>query len=352
MIGLLLRTVGLETGATGCLAILVACCLAAGLYKCSQCRMRDCPCLKWCMLATGQDTFQDFNLFIIVHECFYTATDADLMTIVRITAGEQTASTDAHKRVFQQPMAVLIEQGTEKLEVEIMDSWGSHRWAKMELEMAEMLETLENEGGYREHTFNMKAVKRGFASPRIKLTIHKGKSEDVEKGLLSNIDVSEDHTGMMVLHHLQKVQEAEMLARGSIPAEEENSGKVLSVGALLDAACSGELELLGAWGAKNKVWVDVRSRPQVKRSYIGVWSDKKDWENRREPTHMIYLLRIRSVQAHPSMDDSFMINEVLRSGSIQQYTFFHVDRSRDVWVQTLSLLINNERESKEKMDQK
>jgi len=89
----------------------------------------------------------------------------------------------------------------------------------------------------------------------------------------------------------------------------------------------------------------------VRKTYLGLWSDKHDWEAEREPESKIALLRIKSVHAHPALDDAFLINEVTKSnGETRSYTFFHVDRSRDVWVQTLTLLINNERERKNKSE--
>jgi len=324
-------------------ACIVACSLAAGCYKCSQCRLRDCSCLKWWLRTTGTDRFEDLELFIVVHECYYASTEGEMMTMVRVSAGEHSATTEVHKRVFQQPMSIFVEQGTEKLEVDLMDSWGRARWAKLDLDIAELLNV---DGGWREHVFSMKPCKRGLANPRVKLTVFRSRNTDEEEGILSKIQVTEDHAGLMVKEHLQKVHQAEIAARGSVEMAGEDFAPMMSEGHLLASACAGELELLGAWGAKDKRWVMVKSGPSVKRAFLGVWEDRRACDNGKAPMHEIDFLRIKSVQAHPVQDAAFMINLVKRDGSTRQFTFYRIDRSRDVWVQTLTLLIQKERDRK------
>merc|ERR1719343_364703 len=123
----------------------------------------------------------------------------------------------------------------------------------MELDIAEVFARDDGvHDGYHEHIFPMKSCKRGLANPRVKLTIYKSGAEDEEKGVLANINVTEDATGMMVLDHLAKVQEAEIAARAE--QAEDGDGKeadmnpVLSEGELLASACTGYLEMLGSWG--------------------------------------------------------------------------------------------------------
>mmetsp|Transcript_89406 Transcript_89406/g.224829 ORF Transcript_89406/g.224829 Transcript_89406/m.224829 type:complete len:357 (-) Transcript_89406:115-1185(-) len=345
MIGLVLRASGLggDVGGGGCVALLVALCVAFGLFKCSQCRMRDCPCLKWCLRAAGADSFEDFDLFVVVHEVLVSASDQTEM-VVRVHAGEESATTEPHKRVFQQPMSIFVEQGTEKIEVEILDSWGTNRWAKTEVDIDEILKA---EGGFRDRVFPMKSSRRGFAQPRVKLTMYKsGSGEDEEEGLLKNIEVSEDHAGMMVRDHLQKVQQAAALASEADGEGETLMKRALSEIELLASACAGYVERLEGWGKKEKVWVAAQRDGKKKKHFFGVWRERRLQEEGEEPVEKLDLLKIKSVQADPRQDISFMIFEMQRDGSTKQHQFFRIDRARDVWVQTLALLIKEARDKK------
>jgi len=133
MIGLVLRAVGGGgVPGTGCCAVIVgvavAICALCGINKCMKLRMRDCGCIKRWMRATGSDKFDDFELIINVHEATYTAASkskyvSKLTTAVRVTAGAQTVKTDdSSKGIFQQMLQIFIEQGTEYVLVELMDS--------------------------------------------------------------------------------------------------------------------------------------------------------------------------------------------------------------------------------------
>jgi len=343
MIGLLLRASGLggDVGGGGCVALLVALCVAFGLFKCSQCRMRDCPCLKWCLRAAGADSFEDFDLFVVVHEVLVSASDQTEM-VVRVHAGEESATTEPHSRVFQQPMSIFVEQGTEKLEVEILDKWGKNRWAKTEVDIDEILKA---EGGFRDRVFPMKSSRRGFAQPRVKLTMYKtGSSEDEETGILKDIEVSDCHAGMMVLDHL-RAHHAALASEADCDGHPEVAAE-LSQLELLASACSGYLEMLEGWGNKEKVWVAVQRDGKKKKHFFGVWRERRLQEEGEEPVEKLDLLKIKSVQADPRQDISFMIFEMQRDGSTKQHQFFRIDRARDVWVQTLALLIKEARDQK------
>jgi len=337
MIGLLLRVSGLGGDSNGLLAIIFACCIGFGLYKCAQFRLRDCSCLKWCLRASGTDSFEDFELFVIVHEVVFTATE-EKSTVVRLSAGDQVVATEPHKRWFQQPLSILIEQGTETLEVDIMNQSGKQRLGTLALDITDILET---EGGYTERLFSVKSCRQGFTNPKVKMSVHVAESDE-EVGLLGSIEVSEDHAGMMVREHLNKVQRA---ATSSHHPKDEIKER-LSESCLLASACSGHLELLANWGSKDKVWVLVK-QIKGKKPFLGVWKDRHDQENGKEPVYRIDLLKVTNVQPHPAQDACFVINEAVRDGPPRKYQFFRLDRSRDVWVQTLSLLIGQVRKKKE-----
>mmetsp|Transcript_130024 Transcript_130024/g.324069 ORF Transcript_130024/g.324069 Transcript_130024/m.324069 type:complete len:340 (+) Transcript_130024:77-1096(+) len=334
MIGLLLRASGFGGDADGCLAIVLACCIGFGLYKCSHFRLRDCLCLKWCLRASGTDRFEDFELFLVVHEVIFTAA-TDMATVVRVSAGDQVVATEPNKRWFQQPLSILIEQGTETLEVDIMKPSGKKRLGTLALDIMDILET---KGGYTERVFSVKSCHHGFVNPKVKLSIHLSESDE-EMGLLGSIEVSEDHAGMMVQNHLRRVQQATSV-RTDNPIEDR-----FSESELLSSACSGHLELLTSWGNKDKVWVLVK-QVKGKKPFLGIWKERQEQEHGKEPEYRIELLKVKSVQAHPTQDACFLINEAIKHGPPRQHQFYRLDRSRDVWVQTLSLLIAQLRKKK------
>merc|ERR1719359_306787 len=88
-----------------------------------KCRMRDCTCVKRLLRWTGTDEFDDFELMILVHEAIFEHKDAKITTVVRVTAGAQTVSTDPNTNgIFQQPLHVLVEQGTDHIVVDLIDT--------------------------------------------------------------------------------------------------------------------------------------------------------------------------------------------------------------------------------------
>merc|ERR1719191_2060436 len=115
---------------------ILATCAVCGLARCSGFRMRDCSCIKWCLRATGADSFNDFDMMILVHEALYTTNNRKLVTKVRITAGTQMVMTDPCKNgIFQQPLQIFVEQGTDKLVVELLDARDRKVLASLKLDV-------------------------------------------------------------------------------------------------------------------------------------------------------------------------------------------------------------------------
>merc|ERR1719330_437580 len=102
--------------------------------------MRDCACIKRSLRLFCCDPYPDFDLFIIVHEVQFTA-HSKLTTCVRVTAGRQTTATDLDKRgTFHQPLSLLIEQGTEEIEFDMMDDY-STVLASLKLNVSDIMQT-------------------------------------------------------------------------------------------------------------------------------------------------------------------------------------------------------------------
>merc|ERR1719261_620057 len=101
----MMRSTMYTAGAIAALVVICGCCM--------RCRMRDCACIKRCLRCIGVDKFDDFEMMVLVHEALYTASAQKMSTLVRITAGGQTVSTDQNsKGNFQQPLTLFVEQGS------------------------------------------------------------------------------------------------------------------------------------------------------------------------------------------------------------------------------------------------
>jgi len=355
MLGLILRgALGGDSAGGGALALIIACCAIAGLYKCSQFRLRDCSCCRWWLRTTGSDAFDDFPLFVMIHEMAFVSQDPSLVTRVRLTAGDQQATTDKITGKFVgQALEMSIEQGAEVLTIDITDAYGSKVLASLDMNIVEDIIKAED---IRERTYPMHDKRKTLKHPRIKLTMRQANGySDEETGILSQIGVSDGATGEMVRHHLQNVQHD--LIASQPPAEggdgDEAEGDPaqppprLSEGQLLAQACRGNLEKVGAWGAKDPVYVAVKGPPAVNKLCLGVWRSEKSFEKNEQETLMIDLLRVVSVQVHPSYDEAFVVNYVPSPNEKKQLTLLRVDRPREVWVETLSLLIKLARDKKE-----
>merc|ERR1719456_1430679 len=88
-----------------------------------KCRLRDCPCIKKLLRFTGHDEFDDFELMILVHEAIFESKEAKMSTVVRVTAGSHTVSTDSNSNgIFQQPLHIMVEQGTDEIVIDLLDT--------------------------------------------------------------------------------------------------------------------------------------------------------------------------------------------------------------------------------------
>merc|ERR1719316_2522602 len=94
-----------------------------GCMKCAQCRLRDCACLKRFLRLSGHDRFDDFELMMLVHEATFERKEAKLTQVVRVKAGLHSVRTDPNSNgIFQQPLHITVEQGTEQIIVDLMDT--------------------------------------------------------------------------------------------------------------------------------------------------------------------------------------------------------------------------------------
>lgn len=73
--------------------------------------------------------------------------------------------------------------------------------------------------------------------------------------------------------------------------------------------------------------------------YIGWWNSKSSFENSEKPDQCIDVLRVSTVHAIPEKDSDFCVRWLDVNKEKQQMFLSKVDRSRDVWVESLHLFI-------------
>lgn len=343
--GGLLDLGGLGVGlAGGALAI----CAICGIYKCSGFRMRDCGCIKWCMRATGTDQFDDFELLIVAHEALYTTT-SKRNTIIKCTAGAHTVQTnESSKGIYQQPMHIFIEQGTEFLLVELYDTWERKALASLKLDILKDIRSPSEP--VSERLFNMKQKSKTVLNPRIRLTMHLEDGHEVEKGLLSKLNMSVE-TDLMLRQQLMKGsqhQHQHGAAAGSEkPEEGQSSLQTLSGVDLLMQGCKGHLDQFGSWGTHSQVFLAVRGPPDFKKISICIYKEEREYEKNAKPVTEVDVLKILSVQPDPGRPEVFIVNFVDKGKSQQRLAFRRIDQSRDYWVEVLTCLIKTVRDEKD-----
>lgn len=343
MFGIVLRllTFGLIDGGGICMCcggVLVGVCTLCGIYKCSQLRLRDCCCVKWILRKTGSDSFDDFDLLVIVHEASFTSTSKRNARI-RITAGRQQVQTNpSSKGVYQEGLQIFVEQGTPHLNVELLD--GKTVLANLKLNIED---TILKAGSTREKDFSMQSKVKGFLNASVKVTMTVQSDADAETGLITDMHLSKESE--VLLHQaLQKANDGHSTPRGGQTAEPKNAIEAIAFG------LKGHLEMFGALGLQSSVFAVVQGPPLQRKYVFAIFKDEKDVAKGVAPHVQIDLLKMVSVQEDPSRRDVFMISYVDARKIRDRIAFRRVDLPSSTWVELLTKLIRLLREERESRD--
>lgn len=328
MLGLLvgspLRMLSGPLAMCACLAGIIAIC---GCVKCWRCQLRDCKLCKQLLRFLGHDEFDDFELMVLVHEAIF-ETKNKMQTIVQVTAGTHTVKTDASHGVFQQPLHLTVEQGTENVIVDLLDT-RSRVLATATFNI--MTQILPEDALAQEHVYAMQQKSKGISKPRVRLSMVVQTEEDLEKGLLTDLNSDVD---ILVRQQLKKAN-SEALADGEDDLSEME---------ILKKACAGPLELFEGLGKTHNVYAAVVGPPQSRRWALGIWRTQKDYDNGKHPMQEIDLLKVETVQGDPTRHHVFVINCFDKSRVRKSLTFRRIERARDVWVEIIHLLVMRCRE--------
>jgi len=319
---LLFRTMapGMGTTLIICAGIAAACAICR-CRKCARCKCRDIVCVKR-IARCCWDSFDDFDIELLVHEALYDQRSAGLETSVRFRAGSYSVQTDRSRGGnFQQPLNLFVEQGTSVITGELLDDRDCVI-AKMTLDpVADVLTKQKNGCFPLEKVHTMKPKGRAVTNPKVKLTMMLDEPEDVETGLLAGVDMSHDCRYQVKL----------LKPRGS-------SKKMADLD-VLALSCAGPLEFFQGLGATQKVYVGILGPPLQRKYILAIWESQLSMDKQERPLAEAELLRIRSVQPDPARTNTFKVHYIDKNRINQHFAFQRIDRSRDVWVEMLQLLI-------------
>lgn len=329
-----------------CLMIIgpiIAVCALCGIWKfCCKCRIRDCSCIKRMLRCCGTDPFDDFDMMILIHTAKFTSS-VRTSTMVRVKAGDNVVETEkSSEGVFHETVNLLVEQGSPCVEFDLCDS---RKKVLANFRMDIMKDILKDEDGKRvlnsviEKTFTMKQKQKTVLNPKITLTFSPERMGDEEKALLGGINASAE-TEWMLQQHLQKLSEEEdTKSQGSKGSKSGTKLSDLSEVELLAKGCAGPLEKFGAMGAKDRCYMAIIGPPRKKKFGLQVWKTEKDCKDGKPHTDEVDLLKITSVAADPSRPEVFVVNYMDEHKARASLKFNRVDRSRDVWVEMMQLLV-------------
>lgn len=311
------------------------------------------------MRATGTDAFDDFEATIIVHDTLFTSS-VRINTKVRITAGTHTVTTDeSSKHVYQQPVMIFIEQGTQEVQVELLNTWDNKVLAVKTLNV--MKDILDPKARGDATLYQMKQKSKTALNPKVRLTILLDVDSQMEQGILKAMNVSPEAN--LVLRqqlHKEQLDQAERASTDAAaglarchrvskvpPSSSPIVGQEISELQLLMKACSGPLEKFGDWGRRSQVYVAVEGPPQRKKYILGIWATEADYEAGRKPSEEIDILKIASVAPDPKRQEVFIVQYVDRNRARTRRNFRRLHRARDVWVEMLQALIKTTHDLKE-----
>lgn len=243
--------------------------------------------------------------------------------------------TDEAAGTFQQPLHITVEQGTEDVVVELVDTH-NRVLATMSFDIVNQI--LNPEEIHTEALYSMKQKAKGIAKPRVRLTMVVQSGQDEETGLLaagSDVDI-------LVRQQLKKAK-LEAVQAG-LAGEDD-----LSEMNILKQASAGPLELFEGLGKTATVYAAVLGPPQSRRYVLGIWNNQKDYENGKKALQEIDLLKIESIQGDPTRLHVFVVNCYDASRVRKELFFRRIDRARDVWVEILHLLVMRARDVRDAM---
>lgn len=300
-------------------------------------RIRNIACIRRCLRLTGVDRFDDFELETIVHELQYPGRISEKRRLsIRIVAGRRSVQTETSNdgKFYETLGKIVVEQGVESVDVCLCDSSGRVSYRRKLDPVKELLalsgeELVERDVSLREKVGPDRGMKLGH-KVTVKLTFRKP-GEDCRNSVVQRAIAEGKELDISTQLHLDKV------AAAVEPGADELR--------VLSRACAGPVELtehhvFRTWktGKIRHAWLAALGPPTERKWILGLWPDEHAWQDGKTGEMEFEVLSTSGVSPDPHSANIFGIRYI--SGNIRkELRLGHVDRSRDVWVECLQLLI-------------
>jgi len=338
MIGVLLHLAGVDGASLGACAVLVViasvfccCCYAKG-------GCRACRCGKGFLRCIGWDKYADAEVFFVVKTAKFVSVDK-IETCVKLTAGGFTVQTFADSSgTFHEVLSLFIAQGTEDVEVELLEHWNGRVLAKSRLDVGRDIFEKCGCGRYFsgdsgvpvDRTLFLKPEQNRVAQPKVDVSIQMHSESEGNDDLHIDMEGISPETQVLVKMQLSS-------AAGPKPSTEIEA---------FVRAFAGPVEEIGMFGWNSKRYLGVLGPPSAKKYVLCKWDSEEEGKDGRPPKVEISLLRIVGVQPDPRVPKGFLVNHVTKDKSRHQEQFSATERSRDVWVELLSAIIERVRKER------
>jgi len=338
MIGIIARLLGVEGAGLGACAV---CALFASAFCCCWCAKggcRACACGKRCLRCIGWDSYRDSEVYFVVRKATFFSVD-NVDTCVRLTAGSHSVQTHGDPSgTFFEVLSLFVEQGTQDVEVALLQHRSGTVLASIRLDVAkDIFEPCRGSDLFKDkdmpvnRTLFLKPVQNGVLKPKVEVSIQL-QSDMGGGGALQQMDMAglSPETQLLV-----KMQFA--APTGQEPTSEMEAFLL---------AFAGPVEEAGMFGWNTSAYVGVLGPPKMKKYTLCKWGSKEEGHDGRPPKFEINVLRIVGVQPDPRSPKGFIINAIQADKSKLMMQLIATDRSRDVWVELLSRIIDRIRQQK------
>lgn len=296
--------------------------------------LRSCFCFKRLMRRAGIDKFDAFEALLLIHEAKH-LNKSRATTCVRVTSGSHEVETDWNTHsIFQQPFLLFVEQGTEYIQLDLLDGY-KRKMATLKLDPEKDILRCPV---VQEKSFTMKAKQKGVGPATITLTIKLEKAGDEESGLAAGIG-SRGKPQAVEVEYLLRDQLQKVGWQEQVPAGEQLD--------ILARACTGPMQLFSSWGEPSPGILSILGPPQRRRWTLGIWKDSYELKNAHRGVTEVDLMRVTAVQADPGRSEVFSISYVDNNRVQDSLLMRRTDRSRDLWVELLTMMVSTVRENRQ-----
>eukprot|EP00746_Dinoflagellata_sp_MGD_P018038 gnl/MRDRNA2_/MRDRNA2_141755_c0_seq1.p1 gnl/MRDRNA2_/MRDRNA2_141755_c0~~gnl/MRDRNA2_/MRDRNA2_141755_c0_seq1.p1 ORF type:complete len:549 (-),score=103.09 gnl/MRDRNA2_/MRDRNA2_141755_c0_seq1:3-1649(-) len=342
------------------LLIVVAFWFLCGMKK----QMKDFNFRSWFgigdfLLAAGIDKYRTFHLSLIIDKVHYME---DLSTAVRITAGRNTVSTNKATSVYgiHETLTIAVAQGTHEIVVELVDDPKKNTHLAVKKITIDEVCRLAQEVEKTVLVLKRKGKKLS-QDPQLFITFCTDGAEDEEEDDDTLMGVNIGNLSAEMQLKLKEAKKAEKGRRtsGGDKSESDDAEKPSKL-QFLSTTCRGPLSKHDHFARTSDYYFAVyqagkdtapkayngNSKAAIVSWCLGWWKDEGDFKKEDRPVGCVSMLRVTNVYPVPDKPNVFCIRHVLKSREKEDMFLSRVDRSRDVWVESVHLFIEQLRQSR------